>query len=267
MHSHLWEMCEVLKQAGIGITILTTGLLLRRDASRLVQYCDDVVVSLDGPPAVHDRIRNLPGAFDRLAAGVRAVKEADPAVSVSGRCTVQKENFRFLREIVTDAMGLDLDRISFLAADVHSEAFNRPETWDQDRASEVALQIEDLPDLEAELEALEREHGAEFENGYISESPEKLRRRLLQYFRATHGLADFHPNVCNAPWVSTVIESDGTVRPCFFHAPIGNIRESCGLDAALNSPKAVEFRRNLNVQTNPVCRRCVCTLALRRSEE
>src|SRR5689334_1386158 len=76
LHSHLWELCEYLHGAGIGITLLSTGLLLRRDAVDLVRYCDDVIVSLDGPQALHDRIRNLPRAYERLAEGVAAVKEA-----------------------------------------------------------------------------------------------------------------------------------------------------------------------------------------------
>src|SRR5215212_4269841 len=54
LHSHLWELCDHLRAAEIGITILSTGLLLRRHAAELVRRCDDVVVSLDGPPAIHD---------------------------------------------------------------------------------------------------------------------------------------------------------------------------------------------------------------------
>ena len=79
LHSHLWEMCELLRQADIGITVLSTGLLLRRHALELVRYCDDVVVSLDGPREIHDKIRNIPRAYDRLADGVAAVKAAEPS--------------------------------------------------------------------------------------------------------------------------------------------------------------------------------------------
>lgn len=31
---------------------------------------------------------------------------------------------------------------------------------------------------------------------------------------------------CNAPWVSALIETDGTVRPCFFHRSLGNIHQN-----------------------------------------
>src|SRR4051812_5142777 len=37
LHSHLWELCDVLRAADIGITILSTGLLLRKHAAELVR--------------------------------------------------------------------------------------------------------------------------------------------------------------------------------------------------------------------------------------
>src|SRR5215470_19475411 len=100
LHSQLWELCDHLRTADIGITILSTGLLLRRHAAELVRRCDDVVVSLDGPQPVHDQIRNIPRAYQRLAEGVAAVKAADARVLVTGRCTVQRSNFHFLRATV-----------------------------------------------------------------------------------------------------------------------------------------------------------------------
>ena len=57
MHSRLWEICDGLNRVGIGVTLLSTGLLLRRHAREVARYSDDVVVSLDGPRDVHDAIR------------------------------------------------------------------------------------------------------------------------------------------------------------------------------------------------------------------
>ena len=262
LHSHLWDLCALLREAGIGITLLSTGLLLARDAERLVRCCDDVIVSLDGPREVHDRIRNVPRAYDRLAEGIAAVRTADPGTALSGRCTVQRENCRALRATVAAARDIGLDRISFLAADVTSEAFNRPGGWDRERAASVALAPEDLPLLAAEIEAMEE---SDFASGFISENRDKLRSRLHHYFAALLGLGDFPAVECNAPWVSSVIESDGTVRPCFFQPPLGNAREAGSFAELLNSPSAVTWRRGLDVARDEVCRRCVCSLNLRES--
>jgi MoaA/NifB/PqqE/SkfB family radical SAM enzyme len=263
LHSHLWELCGLLREAGMGITLLTTGLLLARDATALARVCDDVVVSLDGPREVHDRIRNLPGAYDKLAAGVAALRAAGPGVAVSGRCTVQRANHRSLRETVRAAHEIGLDRISFLAADVSSEAFNRPGGWEQERAAAIALRPEDLPALAAELAALGDEHVADFAGGFIAESPEKLGRRLLRHFSALQGEGEFAPVECNAPWVSAVVETDGTVRPCFFQPPLGSLRHGESLGTILNSEAAIAWRRGLDTSRDAICRRCVCSLALR----
>jgi MoaA/NifB/PqqE/SkfB family radical SAM enzyme len=266
MHSHLWELCAHLKAASIGITLLSTGLLLRRHAPDIVTYCDDVVVSLDGARQTHDLIRNVPRAYERLAQGVAAVAaEAQTrgvALSLSARCTVQKHNYLQLRAVVRAARELGLERISFLAADVSSDAFNRPSGWDDDHIAHVALSAQDLPLLQQELDCLEREHADDFASGFIAESPLKLRQRLLQYYAALLGLADFHPNRCNAPWVSSVIEADGTVRPCFFQPPLGNLHRSDSLQSILNSPAALKWRSNLDLERDAICRRCVCTLSL-----
>jgi Fe-coproporphyrin III synthase len=267
MHTRLWELCTLLQQAHIGITLLSTGLLLERHAACIVEFCDDVVVSLDGPADVHDRIRNVPRAFERLARGVAAVNAAAAArgaiVSVSGRCTVQKQNYQHLSAIVRASHEIGLSRISFLAADISTDAFNRPAGWDDGHVASVALAGEDLPLLLAELARLEQEQAEDFATGFIAEPPLKLRRRLHQYYAALLGEGDFHPNACNAPWVSTVIEADGTVRPCFFQPALGNLHQAPNLQAILNSPQSLAWRQGLDPHRDSICRKCVCTLELR----
>ncbi|MFN8373231.1 MAG: hypothetical protein U0694_10200 [Anaerolineae bacterium] len=59
---------------------------------------------------------------------------------------------------------------------------------------------------------------ARLRRGASRESPEKLRRILVSYFRAVAGRGDFVPPRCNAPHFSTVIEVDVVrcvhVKPC-----------------------------------------------------
>jgi MoaA/NifB/PqqE/SkfB family radical SAM enzyme len=92
----------------------------------------------------------------------------------------------------------------------------------------------------------------------VAESPARL-RRLPRYFKALNGEGQYPENTCNAPWVSTVIEADGTVRPCFFHRSLGNIRDR-PLEEILNGDEAIAFRRRLDVRRDPICQKCVCTL-------
>ena len=260
MHSNLWGLCELLGELEIKITLLSTGLQLRRWAPEVVRWCDEVIVSLDGSREVHDAIRRVPRAYDQLADGVAALREIESGYRVTGRCVLHRLNFRDLPNIVAAAHQIGLASISFLAADVSSEAFNRPGGWDGERVGEVALDPAEAAEFERVVETVIAEHRADFESSFIVESPDKL-RRLPRYYQALHGQGELPEVVCNAPWVSTVIEADGVVRPCFFHPELGNIHQQ-PLAEILNSPAAVRFRRQLDVARDPICRRCVCSLNL-----
>jgi len=264
MHSDLGSLCRLLQGEGVRITILTTGLLLRAHARSVAENVDDVIVSLDGTAEIHDQIRQVPKAFQKLADGVHALRAVRPEMQVAGRCTVQKANRRSLRATVAAARQMGLSSISFLAADVSSSAFNRPGGWPAEKQASIALSAEEVEELDAEIEALIHEHLPSIAAGFIAESTEKL-RRIVRQFRAHLGQIPFVAPRCNAPWVSTVIEADGTVRPCFFHPPLGSLATT-RFNHILNSKEAIRFREQLDVATNPVCRKCVCSLYLPDNE-
>ena len=255
MHSDLFRLAAAVRARGIRTTLLTTGLLLERYAKPVAANLDDAIVSLDGPRDIHDAIRRVPRAFDMLHAGVCALHRENPDFPVSARCTVQKVNHTRLRDTARAARALGLRSISFLAADLTSSAFNRPTLWTIEQQAPIALRAEDLPALDQELDALSREWES---SGFVAESREKLERIAL-HFRANLKLAEPAAPRCNAPWVSAVIEADGTVRPCFFHRPIGRLN-GVSLTEILNGPAALHFREHLNVATDPICQSCVCSL-------
>jgi len=265
LNDQLGALALMLRTEGIRVTMLTAGLLLEGHAESIAASIDDVIVSLDGPPAVHNRIRRVPGAFGQLAAGIKALRQIRPEIAVRGRCTVQRLNYHSLCAVIQSAKEIGLNSISFLAADLTSAAFNRPQGWQPDRQNRVALDIEEIALLEAELERLIREHCLDLDSGFVVESAAKL-RRLALHFRAHLGLAPHVAPRCNAPWVSAVIEASGDVRPCFFHPALGNIHRRALADI-VNSPEALQFRANLNIADNPVCQRCVCSLQLQRQEQ
>jgi MoaA/NifB/PqqE/SkfB family radical SAM enzyme len=236
-------------------------LLLKRFAAEVVAHVDEVIVSLDGAETTHDAIRRVPRAYQKLREGVQAVKALKPDLPISGRCVIQRLNFAEWPRIVDAARDIGLDQISFLAADISSEAFNRPEIWDGDRQAEVCPEPNEVAEMGRVLEQMIADYGPDFDRGYIAESPAKL-RRLVAYYAALHGQGAFPPVRCNAPWVSAVVEADGTVRPCYFHRPMGNVRETA-LHDLLNAPGEIAFRQGLDMAKDAVCRKCVCTLNLR----
>lgn len=258
-------LCEFFHSLDIRITLLTSGLLLHKQAALLSSAVDEIIISLDGPAEIHNTIRGIPRAFEVIARGIQTVRNLNPMLPIACRTTVQRLNHQHLCATVNAARSLGLDSISFLPADLTSAAFNREQGWAQDRQNEVSLDPAELRALEDEIEQLIEFHKLDIAARFIVESESKL-RRLAQRFR--EHLEDASPEApqCNAPWVSAVLEVDGTLRPCFFHPATASARIST-LEEALNSDSAIAFRNQLDVATNPTCRRCVCSLNYRPSGE
>jgi len=260
LNPNFFRFCEMLNKEKIKVSLLSTGLTLKKNAPMLAGYVNDIIVSLDGDEETHNRIRNIPGAFRKMREGIEAIKRINPDFKISGRTVIHQLNFRKWPSIIEAAKEIGLQQISFLPADVSSQAFNRELVWDEKRQHEILLSKNDLHDLENIIENLLITNSIDFENKFIAESSEKI-RKIYRYYAAFYGLNDFPFKRCNAPWVSTVIEADGNVRPCFFHQSYGNIRQQ-SLDKILNSDKAIAFRKNLDMDKNEVCKKCVCYLNL-----
>lgn len=252
--------CELLKKQKIKITVLSTGLTLKKNADQLLQWVNDIIVSLDGDEETHDRIRNVAGAFTKLKEGVQYIKAKMPAYRITARTVIHRLNFRKWKTIIDSAKEIGVDQISFLPADVSSHAFNRNVLWAKERQDEVALDRDELIELKTTINELTSTNKKDFDCHFIAESQQKI-NNIYSYYSALHGLCEFPFKKCNAPWVSTVIEADGEVRPCFFHQSIGNIRNN-SLDDILNGEKGMKFRKALNMNLNETCKRCVCSLNL-----
>lgn len=260
LNPKFFRFCEILHRQNIKVSLLSTGLTLKRNAEQLLLWVNDIIVSLDGNEEIHDRIRNIPHAFQKLKEGVQFIKSIEPGFKITGRTVIHKLNFKHWPSIIEAAKAIGLDQISFLPADVSSHAFNREVLWTEPRQHEILLQENDLPELNRVIENIIENYKEEFDSKFIAESPEKL-RKIYGYYAAFYDKNPFPYKKCNAPWVSTVIEADGTVRPCFFHPPLGNIRNN-SLDKILNSRESIRFRKNLDMNTDSTCVKCVCYLNL-----
>lgn len=260
LNPNFFRLCEILKKENIKISLLSTGLTLKKNAESLIKWVDDIIVSLDGDEAMHDHIRNIPGAFTKMAEGIKVIKSLMPAFRISSRTVIHRLNYNSWPQIIESAKQLGIDQVSFLPADVSSHAFNREMVWDSARQQEILLEEKDLEELRAIIDFLFVNNKNDFDRRFIAESREKIQNIWL-YYAAFYGRNDFPYKKCNAPWVSVVVEADGSVRPCFFHEPYGNIKSGT-LDTIINSESAIDFRKNLDMAKNETCLKCVCYLNL-----
>jgi len=260
MHSNLWKLCDLLKAEQIKLTLLSTGLLIDKNAEEIIRCFDNVIISLDGHQALHDKIRNIPGGYEKIRHGISALRKLNPEFRVTARCVLQRYNFFDFIQTVRSSRTIGVDQISFLAADISTAAFNHAGGMSAERITEIALTGEEVQEFRKIIESSFTELKNDYDSKFIAESPKKM-LRIVQYYKALNGHADFPQPVCNAPWVSAVVESNGDVMPCFFHKPYGNIFESDFL-ALINSENAIAFRKNLKMETDSNCKKCVCSLKL-----
>ncbi|MEO3406185.1 radical SAM protein [Mucilaginibacter sp. CAU 1740] len=259
LNTNFFRLCEILRSEKIKVTLLSTGLSIKKNALNILKWVDDLIVSIDGDEALHDAIRNVPGAFSKLREGVESIKSIDPKYSVTARTVIHRLNFRNWPNIIEAAKQMGIDQVSFLPADVSSHAFNRQTAWAEPKQHEILPGERELEEFQQVVTGV-MSNQDDFTNRFIAESQAKI-LDIYHYYAAFYGHNAFPFKKCNAPWVSAVIEADGEVRPCFFHEGIGNIRDN-KLDEILNSEKAINFRKTLDMGNDPTCIKCVCSLNL-----
>jgi MoaA/NifB/PqqE/SkfB family radical SAM enzyme len=259
LNANFFRLCEILKKQNIKVTLLTTGLTIKKNAQQILQWVDDLIVSLDGDEPLHDAIRNIPGAFTKLKEGVEHLKSLNPKFKVTARTVIHRLNFRNWEAVINESRMMGLYQVSFLPADVSSHAFNRQQAWTEPKQHEILISEHELPELQEVIRRIVS-NTSDFKTRFIAESQQKI-QDIYNYYAAFYEHNPFPFKKCNAPWVSTVIEADGSVRPCFFHDVMGNIRNS-SLNDILNSSEAISFRKNLDMSKNSACVKCVCSLNL-----
>jgi MoaA/NifB/PqqE/SkfB family radical SAM enzyme len=260
LRTDVMAVADVFAKQGLRLHLLTSGLALERLAPAIAERFGEVIVSLDGhTPEQYRAIRGVDG-LQVVEAGVAKLRAVAPGNAIRARSTIHRHNFRSISALATKASAMGLDSISFLAADVDSEAFNRRPALpraDLPPAADLLLSEEEVTEFENVIESFIATHGADLAARRILPGPVGL-RRLVAYYRAHLGRGPFPDVHCNAPWSSVMIEANGDVRPCFFHPAVGNVRNRPL--AAILTDALPAYRRTLDVSSHPTCERCVCTL-------
>ena len=254
LRPEVFDIARLFRGRGMTLQLLTSGILLERFADRVASHFARVYVSLDAADAErYERIRGV-DALPTVVRGVARLRAIAPAMPVTARATLHAANFREMPRLIDFAKSMGVDAISFLPADVSSTAFGRDRRPDP---APLVLDADEIAEFRDIVERTIEAYRPEFDARFVAESPEKL-RRLPAYYAALRGDGPFPDVRCHAPWVSVVIDANGAVRPCFFHAPVGNIRRAPLETIVARNLSA--FRASLDVATDPTCARCVCAL-------
>src|SRR5262245_16748297 len=254
LRPEVFDAAAMFLEHDITLHLHTSGVLLERAAADVARAFSRVIVSLDAHTEdLYHAIRGV-AALTAVERGVARLQRLAPSVPITARATLHRWNFRELPRLIEHAKAMSLDGISFLPADVFSSAFGREFPA---RSDTLALDADETREFADLVEETISSHLDDFTSGFVAEPPDKL-RRLPQYYAALGGRGRFPSVTCNAPYMSAVIEADGSVRPCFFHQTVGSVRlEPLASIVKRNLPA---FRESLTIDSNPVCTRCVCSM-------
>lgn len=269
LYPDIRRVVEELKARGLFVSMVTNGTTLAENADWIVASGLEVLmVSLDGPAEVHDSIRGLPGAFDRLHRGIAAVRSARAAKSgmlpyLVPLITINRDNTHVLPETFEICAEEEIDFVGVYYSWFTDEAIGRthqacferhfgetPSSWQGYCGGSRGIDVEALI---AGYQAIE-ERRWPFPYLYIPNLPGEA--AIREYYQNPSSLFGFRR--CLAPYYMVLILPNGDVATCRDHPDFvaGNIREQ-PLFEIFNNERYRRFRRVLKKEgLFPICSRC-----------
>ncbi len=247
--------------------INTNGTFLEETAEELVA-CEvaNLLVSVDGPRAVHDRVRGVEGTFDRVMAGVQRVLSARSAQGATKPyltfvLTVNEQNATEFHEVYDLAAELGVDFVGLQFGTFTTERTGR------------AYQARMQRSLGCEATSWRGflSYGTDFDIAAVQQRLREIRGRRHPF--GTYFVPDLEPqdlpdyyhstrpvngcSKCVVPWMRADLLPNGDVYPCidFPDYIVGNVHQT-PLTRLWNGERYRSFRRELRKKLLPICGRC-----------
>jgi len=274
IHPRVVEFSREIVAQGLYCAITSNGTTLERLAEPLVEAgVQQLNLSIDGPEAVHNRIRGGKATFQKLYRGVEALNAAKrrrnvgfPKLTLSFTITDQNQDqiLAFLQ--ATAPLQPDfivISQLNFITeamAQVHNARYSGELAVVRSNLGEMEPETFDTAALACELERV---------YAYLATLPaDGPKVTLVPDFRTPDRLAEYYQDPlvfvggrqCMDPWKMLMVRTDGSVIPAHgrcYNVPVGNVREE-PLTEIWNSPRFRAFRRTLQQAggTLPACARC-----------
>lgn len=260
------ELLDYLAERGIFISIDTNGTLLGRFADKLARIEKlHMTISVDGPEAIHDRVRGTAGCFQKIREGLEQLRQCERQSglrsSKSINFTITPQSLPGLGQMPAVARLLGIDVVCIV-----------PYYYVPER-------------LGTEYDRILKTHfgcpGYSWRGFHHEESgvdPELFGREHQKYLAGLDGLRDFPYMPFSAKeyrvWFSDPIaevgspecgnietlldiQPDGGANFCidFPDCSVGNVKDST-IAEIWNGPSAERFREYRRGRPLPVCHRC-----------
>ncbi|MBF0530010.1 MAG: radical SAM protein [Deltaproteobacteria bacterium] len=281
IYPHFEEFIQEAKARNLTTILQTNGILLSRHADFLVRMgVEGVTCSLDGPPDIHDAIRNRAGAFALLKEGILAVRESRrgrsaPHPFISTNFTITRGNLDRIDEVVALSADMGVDFMQ-----IQHTMFNPPELvlkhngmFTREKSTELGLEVSQPPIAE----------GEDYQSEITSEDIPRLKKSLIKAKAAAKGrlkllsmpnldqdqLEPYYldirypfPAKCAKFWQCLRILADGTVSPCL-NFIVGNVKHQ-SVEEIWNGDQMQTLRALIARNLFPACQRC-CSRSFARN--
>ena len=148
----IWALSATLAEAGLAISATTNGSTLHRLEVRaaLIARFSELTVSVDGPAAIHDRLRGSADAWERVREGVRAlaVERGASPLRLRANIVLMRETVPHFAELCRTLTDWGIDEITFNQLGGR----DRPAFFPSQR-----LRVEDVRSLQTTLQCLRHE--------------------------------------------------------------------------------------------------------------
>lgn len=275
MYPGLSDLLYYIKERGMAISLVTNGTKVAENAEVLLDTCDILHISLDGPNAEihnaqrpgiskkHDNFKSVKNALQAIRDGKKERDQIFPFLApISCITSYNVDYVKELYEFAAEYSDLHILYLTWwidaMSAINHTADFERrfgfkPKThlgWVGDWKNFDQSQI--LPKMD-ELRERSRELG---------KCPPIMMPKIdtvpdIQRYYTDHK-ATFGYDQCVSIYMTMELDSDGSVSLCrdYHDYIIGNIREESVVDL-WNNEKAVKFRKSISQDgIMPACRRC-----------
>jgi MoaA/NifB/PqqE/SkfB family radical SAM enzyme len=259
----LGDAFQYARARGLSASVTTNGLLLPRRAAEIVAGgCVNLSVSLDGPAAIHDRIRRRAGSFAKAVEGIRLVAAMEGAPGIGVFCTITEWNVGYLRQFLRDMSELPLKRVGLM----HNNFVTGQQAHDHNALFGGALHATSSNVFESDPTKIDLQL-LSVELTEIVKSKYPFPVTLQPNRTEVSDLATYYlrPEVfigrrCHDATRILMIDPDGEAIPVHgrcFRFPIANIRTH-SIKQIWNHEKQSELRRTLRRAGGllPACSRC-----------
>lgn len=260
------ELIAHISSQDMRCTLTTNGTLLAKRAPDFMDNPPDlVVVSVDGPPEVHNEIRGQPKVFERAVEGIKAVQQLrierdkkGPLLAIN--CAITPWSYERVGEMVDIARELGVEALNFqhqwsLTQRMVDEHNAKHGTVHPICADDLGASDPPPVDLDKMVEVVSGIHrrAQEADEPIITFHPELDDNEIRQWYADPHTWVQRRPAAC--AWMNTEIGPKGEVEPCY-GLTCGNVGEK-PFSKIWNSFPYRKFRRRLAAAEDfPICARC-----------